>query len=89
MDTLSFYSTQSTITDPGKHSEMFNDLPNDIRGLCQVVQGLIIHYISGEKVFDHKIPKERLPEIDTCYIAGERNIAKVNSKRIDAKGKFR
>lgn len=68
MDILSFYSKQSSITDPGKYGEMFYDLPSDITGLCHIVQGLIIHYISGEELFGYKIPNERLPEADTCYV---------------------
>jgi hypothetical protein len=68
MDMLSYYSTQSDITDPGKNIEMFHDLPNDIAGLCHVVQGLIIHYVSGEELYGYKIPKERLREVDVCYV---------------------
>jgi hypothetical protein len=67
MDILSYYLKQSSITDPGKYAEIFHDLPNDIVGLCRVVQGLIIHYMSEEDLFGYKIPKERLTEVDTCY----------------------
>jgi len=68
MDPLVYYTKQSPITDPGKYAKLFCNLPNDIEGLCRVVQGLIIHYLDGEKLFDYTIPDDRLPEVDICYL---------------------
>jgi len=68
MDPLVYYTKQSPITDPGKYAKFFCNLPDDMEGLCRVVQGLIIHYLDGEKLFDHTIPDDRLPEVDICYI---------------------
>ena len=67
MDVATYYKQQSPITDPGDYAEMYEDLPNEIAGLCKVVQGLIIHY-RGAEMFHYAIPDERLPEIDTRYV---------------------
>ena len=60
-DPLAYYSEQSRITDPGRHSHLLEDLPRDIAELCRVVQGLVVHYRLGH-LFDYEIPDERLPE---------------------------
>ncbi len=67
MDIAAYYTQQSRFTDPGAYADLYSDLPHDIDGLCRVVQGLIIHYRGGS-MFDYTIPKDRLPEIDTCYV---------------------
>ncbi len=67
MDLASYYARQSPITNPGDYTELYEDLPNDVAGLCKVVQGLIIHY-RGAELFHYTIPDERLPEIDTRYV---------------------
>jgi hypothetical protein len=42
-DDLTFYKTQSETTSPGKHADLYCDLPRDPAALVKVVQGLIIH----------------------------------------------
>lgn len=66
MNPLEYYTTQSLITDPGEYLGLFADLPHDVSGLCQVVQGLIIHFEEGD-LFGYTIPEDRLPEVDTRY----------------------
>jgi hypothetical protein len=66
MDPLIYYAEQSRVTDPGKHVGLLDGLPRDIRGLCWVVQGLVIHYREGDR-FGYAIPEERLSEVDTRY----------------------
>jgi hypothetical protein len=66
MDPLTYYAQQSPFTDPGRRVNILDDLPRDVSGLCQVVQGLVVHYRLGH-LFDLEIPEERLPEIDTRY----------------------
>lgn len=68
MDPLAYYTAQSPFTNPREYESLFADLPHDIAGLCRVVQGLVIHYRSGE-LFGHTIPQERLPEINTRYVS--------------------
>jgi hypothetical protein len=67
-DSLSYYASQSPFTDPGEYGPLFADLPDDLAGLCCVVQGLVIHY-RGAGMFGHTIPRERLCEIDTRHVA--------------------
>ncbi len=64
---LTFYRTQSAITQPGKQSVLFADLPQGIEELCKVVQGLIIHYHTGD-LYGCQITAEREREIDTRYV---------------------
>lgn len=68
MDPQAYYAEQSPITDPGEYSSLYDDLPADIPGLCRIVQGLIIHYLDGERLFGYAVPEERLSEIDTCSV---------------------
>ncbi len=51
---------------------MFADLPDDIEGLCRVVQGLYVHFHGLEH---YGIPGERLPEINTRYV--EKMLARI------------
>ena len=42
-DPLGYYATQSAISDPGRHSALFDGLPSELPALCEVVQGLVVH----------------------------------------------
>ncbi|KAF9345742.1 hypothetical protein BGX26_002780 [Mortierella sp. AD094] len=64
---LSFYTTQSLVTDPGRHTALFADLPADVPVLMRTTRNLIIHY-RAESPLKHGIPKERLREIDTRHV---------------------
>lgn len=46
---LSYYATPGRMTDPGAHVDLLTGLPTDIAGLCQVVQGLLIHVFWAER----------------------------------------
>jgi hypothetical protein len=65
VDPSAYYSTQSPITDPGKCVGLLDAVPDDVAGLCRIVQGVSINFygMSG-----HKLPGERLPEMDTRYV---------------------
>ncbi|HLI90710.1 MAG TPA: transglutaminase domain-containing protein [Ktedonobacteraceae bacterium] len=80
MDLLEYYTEQSAMTDPGAYAGLYEDLPCDIAGLCKVVQGLIIHYRDAD-LFDHVIPDERLPEINTRSV--EKMLARI--QELDAR----
>lgn len=67
MDIAAYYTQQSRFTDPVNFTDLYTDLPDNIAGLCRIAQELIIHYRDGA-MFDYRIPKDRLPEIDTCYV---------------------
>lgn len=68
MDPQAYYAGQSRITDPGEYGGLYDDVPEDIPGLCRIVQGLIIHYLDGESLFGYAVPEERWWEIDTCSV---------------------
>jgi hypothetical protein len=74
MDVLTYYKTQSLITDPGGNTKLFVDLPGNIEGLCRIVQGLYIHYMGGER-YGYQISKERLSEVNLRYI--EKMLARI------------
>lgn len=73
-DVLTYYTEQSRFTTPGKYAYLFDELPDDIPGLCRVVQGLILHYMASES-HGYRIPKTRLPEVDTRYV--DKMLAKI------------
>jgi len=60
-DRLDFYASPSTITSPGQHTSMLDQLPDDIATLAGIVPGLSIHeyMASGYGV---TIPPERQSE---------------------------
>ena len=39
----SFFAQQGQISDPGPHSNRFDDLPTDLSGMIQVIQGVMLH----------------------------------------------
>jgi hypothetical protein len=65
MDPLSYFATQSPITDPGVHSRLFVGLPKTVPDICNVVQGLCLAY--GER-YKYPIPNERILETNSRYI---------------------
>jgi hypothetical protein len=42
-DSLAYYTSHSTITDPGPHRHLFDNLPTDLPSLHQIVQNVYIH----------------------------------------------
>jgi hypothetical protein len=67
MNPFEYYTQQSCITDPGKYAHLFVDLPRGLSDLCQVVDGIHIHYMS-EATIHYPIPSTRLPEINLLYV---------------------
>ena len=57
------YKQQSIMTDPGDYADLYDAIPDDIVGICEAVQGLIVHYV----IDGYRPPQERLCEIDTRY----------------------
>jgi Transglutaminase-like superfamily len=62
---LEFYSTQSSITQPGYFSRLLEELPESIPELCAALRGLIVHYRASGIQF----PPERLSEIDSRRVS--------------------
>lgn len=67
MSNLHCYTLQSFITDPGPYSYLYTGLPADIKSLCSIVQGLLLHETDG-KLFNYDIPKSRLKETNLRYV---------------------
>jgi hypothetical protein len=55
---LEYYADQGIVSDPQDFAYMFENLPNDIPSLCQLIQGVMIHAHWIER-YGVRIPKER------------------------------
>jgi hypothetical protein len=55
---LEFYAGHGLMSDPREHVDMFSDLPDDLPGLCKIVQGLLIHE-GWASSYGVSIPPER------------------------------
>ncbi|GJJ70339.1 hypothetical protein EMPS_02688 [Entomortierella parvispora] len=64
---IAFYTTQTVVTDPGRHAALFEDLPNDVPSLMRTARNLIIHY-RAENPLKLGVPKDRMKEIHTRHI---------------------
>lgn len=53
------------MTDPGEYHSLYDELPNDIAGICRVIQGLVIHY----NTLGYSTPADRMSEVDTRYVS--------------------
>ena len=53
---IEFYTQHSPITDPGEYGYMFDDLPEDLISLYQVINGFMLHYRSAQHL---KLPLSR------------------------------
>lgn len=45
------WAAQSTITDPGRHVHLLDDLPADFEGASECVRGLVSHYVASRIPF--------------------------------------
>lgn len=61
-DMLKYYTTQGIITDPGKYTYLYENLPSDVPGLCAVVRGVMLHIFMADK-YGVTIPEERKNEV--------------------------
>jgi hypothetical protein len=66
---LTYYARHGRMTEPGAIAHLLMDLPQAIPLICEVVQGLIIHYRTGA-LYKVKLPRKRLEEARTRHIAG-------------------
>jgi hypothetical protein len=65
---LTYYAEHGFITDPGAGAHLLLNLPQAIPVICEVVQGLIIHYRTGP-LYKVKLPSTRLEEVRTRHVA--------------------
>ena len=45
---LDYYRQHSPISDPGKYAYLYNDLPDDIHKLIDIIQGQLLHRLAAE-----------------------------------------
>jgi hypothetical protein len=64
---LTFYATLGLITDPGTSTALLSDLPTDVAGLVEVVQGLMIHIFWAER-YGLKLSPERQQEVNLRWV---------------------
>src|SRR5919197_1520711 len=57
-----FYSHSGSMTSSGKYVEQLRRLPNDIKSLVHIVQGLIIHQFVASEFYGVAIPDRRRNE---------------------------
>lgn len=68
MSPITYYASQSYITDPLSYAKLFDVLPYDVPALCRIAQGLIIHPYEAH-LYGIRIPKKRLEELDTRKVS--------------------
>ena len=68
MSPITYYASQSYITDPGAYARLFDPLSVDVPTLCRIVQGLIVHPFEAH-LYGIRIPKKRLRELDTRNVS--------------------
>jgi hypothetical protein len=59
-----YYAAQSPITDPGRHADLFDDVPQHVPALQRVARELVLHYRADDPQA-HGVPDSRLAEIDS------------------------
>ena len=66
-DEFAYYAKYGTITEPGIHKELFDNLPADISGLRDIVQGLLLHVFWAER-YGEKLSEERAAQAGTRHV---------------------
>ena len=56
---LDFYVEQSVMTRPGPYGTLFDDLPADVAGLVEIVQGLLVYEDVASGFYGFELPAER------------------------------
>jgi hypothetical protein len=73
-DMLKYYAAQGIITDPGKYTYLYENLPSDVASLCAVVRGVMLHIFMADK-YGVTIPEERKQEVQLRTV--ERMLGKI------------
>ncbi len=66
MDTLTYFASQSALSDLGKYAEQVAALPADVPGICKAIQGLFLDY---RERYKYPIVNERLLCTNARYAA--------------------
>ena len=65
MEILEYYASQSSFTDPGKNSGMYEGLPTDAQSICKTVDGICLDFNERWK---YPIQNERWLEMNNRYV---------------------
>jgi len=65
---LNYYSCQSIFSDPKEYKYLFENLPDPIDKLCEVMQGVIVHQ-HDTKIYGFNVPKNRQFEANARYVS--------------------
>ena len=60
---LEFYKKYSEFTDPGEYAYLYENLPDSLPELCQVVRSQFVHIIAEYPSYKHLLPAERRYDI--------------------------
>lgn len=63
-----FYSTQSKFSDPRNFAHLFNNLPDNVQELCDVVHGLILQRDYTDVLYNFEATEKRKEEADLRYV---------------------
>jgi hypothetical protein len=66
---LDYYACHGQITNPGQYAELLEDLPTEIPALCQVVQGLLMHFGFAQPLYGLELSDEKKEERELRYVA--------------------
>ena len=67
-DFITYYSSHSLNSNPGKYAELLKKLPNNIEELCNIIHGLIIYFNNTEDLYNFKPKLEEIREVNTRYV---------------------
>lgn len=70
---LTYFTQQGRMSDPGAHISLFENLPTSIADLVKLVQGVTIHVFWAER-YGLRVPPERMDELQLRYM--ERRLAR-------------
>ena len=68
-DPLEYYACHGPITDPRRHGDLLDGLPTEIPALCQVVQGLLMHYGFAQPLYGLELSEAKKEERELRYVA--------------------
>ena len=75
-DPLDYYACHGQITNPGAYASLLEDLPVDIPGLCQVVQGLLMHFGFAKVIYGLELSNDKKEERELRHV--EKLLARIH-----------
>jgi transglutaminase-like putative cysteine protease len=65
---LAYYTTPESITNPGNYAALLEDMPTNVAGLVEVVQGLLIHIFWAER-YDRILSEEDKQGVNLRWVS--------------------